>query len=53
MMMNMLAAGGVPILSDSIRNADEDNPNGYFEFEPVKQLSQGQTDWLADATIKP
>ena len=52
MMMNMLAAGGVPILSDSIRNADEDNPNGYFEFEPVKQLSQGQTDWLADADHK-
>jgi hypothetical protein len=49
MMMNMLAAGGVPIVSDSIRNADEDNPNGYFEFEPVKQLSEGQTDWLADA----
>jgi hypothetical protein len=49
MMMNMLAAGGVPVVSDSIRNADEDNPNGYFEFEPVKQLSEGQNDWLAEA----
>jgi hypothetical protein len=52
MMMNMLAAGGVPAVSDSIRNADEDNPNGYFEFEPVKQLSEGQNDWLAEADRK-
>jgi len=52
MMMNMLAAGGVPAVSDSIRNADEDNPNGYFEFEPVKQLSEGQTAWLAEADRK-
>ena len=52
MMMNMLAAGGVPIVSDSIRNADEDNPNGYFEFEPVKQLSEGQNEWLAEADRK-
>ena len=50
--MNMLAAGGVPAVSDSIRNADEDNPNGYFEFEPVKQLSEGQTTWLAEADRK-
>jgi hypothetical protein len=52
MMMNMLAAGGVPVVSDSIRNADEDNPNGYFEFEPVKQLSEGQNEWLAEADHK-
>jgi len=52
MMMNMLKAGGVPAVSDAIRNADEDNPNGYFEFEPVKQLSEGQNDWLAEADRK-
>jgi hypothetical protein len=52
MMMNMLAAGGVPVVSDAIRNADEDNPNGYFEFEPVKQLSEGQNAWLAEADHK-
>jgi len=52
MMMNMLAAGGVPVVSDSVRDADEDNPNGYFEFEPVKKLSEGQTDWLAQADSK-
>jgi hypothetical protein len=52
MMMNMLVAGGVPVVSDSIRSADEDNPNGYFEFEPVKQLSEGQTQWLAQSDGK-
>jgi len=39
LMMRMLAAGGVPILSDGERVADEDNPGGYFEWEPVKQLA--------------
>lgn len=41
MMMRMLAKGGVPILSDSARAADENNPEGYFEFEPVKDLASG------------
>jgi LPS sulfotransferase NodH len=49
MMMKMLAEGGLPAVTDSIRNADEDNPNGYFEFEPVKKLAEGQSEWLADA----
>jgi len=48
MMMKMLAEGGIPIITDEIRGADEDNPNGYFEFELVKQLSDGKTDWLSD-----
>jgi rubrerythrin len=52
MMMNMLVEGGIPAVSDAIRNADEDNPNGYFEFEPVKQLSEGQNQWLAEADQK-
>ena len=52
MMMNMLVEGGVPLVSDSIRNADDDNPNGYFEFEPVKQLSEGQNEWLVEADHK-
>jgi hypothetical protein len=47
MMMKMLAEGGLPILTDEIRSADEDNPNGYYEFEQVKLLSDGQTEWLA------
>ena len=38
MLMQMLAAGGLSILSDELRPADEDNPRGYLEFEPVKRL---------------
>jgi hypothetical protein len=49
MMMKMLAEGGLPAVTDSTRNADEDNPNGYFEFEPVKKLAEGQSEWLVDA----
>jgi hypothetical protein len=37
-MMQMLAAGGVPVLSDGERRADKDNPKGYLEWERVKQL---------------
>lgn len=39
MMMQMLAAGGYPCLIDGVRQADEDNPHGYFEFEKTKGLS--------------
>lgn len=52
MMMKMLAEGGLLLVTDSIRAADEDNPNGYFEFEPVKALSDGGSAWLADAAGK-
>ena len=52
MMMKMLADGGLPSLTDKIRNADEDNPNGYYEFEPVKQLADGGHAWLAAADGK-
>ena len=52
MMMKMLAEGGVPVLTDEIRNADEDNPNGYYEFEAVKQLADGQFSWLASTNGK-
>ena len=51
MLMQMLAAGGVPILSDGARQADEDNPHGYFEFEPVKQLLKN-SQWLFEARGK-
>ena len=45
MLMQMLAAGGMSILSDGLRQADEDNPRGYFEFEPVKNLLK-DSKWL-------
>jgi len=37
-MMQMLSAGGLPILSDGDRKADTDNPKGYLEWERIKQL---------------
>jgi hypothetical protein len=51
MMMKMLEAGGMPVLIDHIRTADEDNPRGYYEFERVKQIETDQA-WLADAAGK-
>jgi LPS sulfotransferase NodH len=38
LMMQMLAAGGMPVLSDGERGADVDNPRGYLEWERIKQL---------------
>jgi hypothetical protein len=38
LMMQMLAAGGMAILSDGERRADADNPRGYLEWERIKQL---------------
>ncbi len=53
MMMAMLEAGGIEILTDCVREADEDNPKGYFEFETVKQLAQDRSkSWLEDAPGK-
>jgi len=46
MMMQMLEAGGMSILTDSLRTANADNPLGYYEYEPVKGLSKGQCHWL-------
>ena len=40
MMMQMLVAGGIPALTDSIRAADEDNPRGYYELEAVKKVKE-------------
>ncbi|MDZ7360032.1 MAG: sulfotransferase family protein [candidate division KSB1 bacterium] len=45
MMMQMLAAGGLPVLCDNCRAADEDNPRGYYEFERVKLIRQ-DVSWL-------
>ena len=46
LMMNMLRAGGVPIVTDEQRTADDDNPKGYFELERVKQLNKGDVAWV-------
>ena len=52
MMMKMLEAGGIPPLTDKIRTADEDNPKGYYEFERVKKMPDGDTAWVRDAQGK-
>jgi hypothetical protein len=53
MLMNMLAAGGLSVLSDAQREADDDNPLGYFEHERVKNL-ENETDksWLRESRGK-
>lgn len=52
MMMKMLEAGGVLPLTDHLRTADVDNPKGYYEFERVKKLEEGDTAWLPEAEGK-
>jgi len=49
MMMQMLAAGGVPVLADDARPGDASNPRGYFELAAVKHLHRDQR-WLAAAS---
>ena len=48
MMMQVLAAGGLGVLSDGKRQADEDNPRGYYELELAKRLAT-DNDWLPRA----
>lgn len=52
MMMKMLKSAGLEILTDNLRTADEDNPKGYYEFERVKKLKEGDFDWLLMARGK-
>lgn len=39
------------VIADNLRQADEDNPNGYYEFERVKSLKEDRT-WLYHAQGK-
>jgi Sulfotransferase domain len=53
MAMKMLAAGGLAVLSDGVREADVDNPKGYFELEAVKELARSpDKEWLREARGK-
>lgn len=40
MMMRMLAAGGMEVVTDNIRQADTHNPYGYYEVEQAKKLPE-------------
>ncbi len=51
MMMQMLAAGGLEALTDHKREADLDNPRGYFEFEKAKAIAHDNA-WLDEAPGK-
>jgi tetratricopeptide (TPR) repeat protein len=49
LMMQMLAAGGVPPLHDGKRAPDSDNPRGYYEFAPARNL-RADASWFPEAT---
>jgi len=51
MMMQILDAAGIDILTDKIRNADDNNPKGYYEFEPVKNMAK-DVSWFDQANGK-
>jgi len=47
MAMKMLEAGGLGVVTDGARTADEDNPKGYYEDERVKDLhTAADKSWL-------
>ena len=39
-MMQLLEAGGMPVMTDGQRGADVDNPRGYYEWEAIKANRQ-------------
>jgi len=45
LMMQMLDNAGVAVVTDNVRTADTDNPNGYYEFEQVKTIKRDAS-WL-------
>ena len=49
LMMQMLKAGGLEVMTDHERAADQDNPEGYFEWDEIKQVGENP-DLLANAT---
>jgi hypothetical protein len=53
MAMKMLEAGGLTVVTDGQRVADEDNPKGYYEDERVKRLHKDADQaWLREARGK-
>jgi tetratricopeptide (TPR) repeat protein len=38
LMMRMLEAAGLPVMIDGERGADDDNPEGYYEWEAIKKI---------------
>jgi hypothetical protein len=48
MAMQMLEAAGLPVLTDGVRQADQFNARGYYEYAPVKRLDRDNA-WLHEA----
>lgn len=48
LMMQMLQEGGIKVLSDNNRKADQSNPKGYFEYAPVMSIHKDNS-WLQTA----
>ncbi len=48
LMMQMLAAGGMPVMADEFRPADMHNPRGYLEDRRVMSLERDHA-WLHEA----
>ncbi|NNM21374.1 MAG: tetratricopeptide repeat protein [Gammaproteobacteria bacterium] len=51
MMMQILNASGLQPLTDELREADEDNPRGYFEIKEATQLRDNPS-WVGNARGK-
>lgn len=45
LMMQMLNKGGLEVLTDDKRKADDSNPKGYFEYNPVMSIHKDNS-WL-------
>ncbi len=53
MAVKMLEVGGLGVVTDGLRAADEDNPKGYYEDERVKDLyREGDKTWLRESRGK-
>lgn len=51
MMMQLLEAGGLPVFTDNLRHADENNKKGYYEHEAVKIIHKNNG-WMKEAAGK-
>ncbi len=51
LMMQMLHKGGIEVLTDNNRKADNSNPKGYFEYNPVMSIHKDNS-WLESAQDK-
>ena len=52
LMMQMLRAGGMPLLYDNVREPNEHNPLGFFEYAPVLQPDCSWLDLAVGKAVK-